>query len=302
MTTPSRRDDSYGSWTRVETAPTAHHPLALDNTVASWGVPILRLLFKTIVSSNLGRQIMASEPSPAPKCTAMRDRYLDILGKLAIATLFGLIAVAQVIKIYKFVANWSATTMDYKVLHFASSLAGFIFVAMIVAMTVVRLRPLRKAPGIQPRLSALFGAFLSMSLVLLPKPSLPPAWQVLSIVLLLVGSALSFYVLSRLGRSFSVMAEARQLVTDGPYAIVRHPLYLCEEIAIIGAMLAHLSPSAVVIVAVQWLFQLKRMAHEERVLHAAFPDYAAYAAATPKLFPRMPRRPRAVQTSEFAAL
>lgn len=223
-----------------------------------------------------------------------------MLGKLPIATLFGLFAVMQAIAVYKFAANWSAMTMEYKLLHFGSALASFIFVVMIVAMTVVRLRPQRKAPGIQPRLSALFGAFFSMSLVLLPKPTLPPAWQVLSIVLLLVGSALSFCVLSQLGRSFSVMAEARHLVTGGPYAIVRHPLYLCEEIAIVGAMLAHLSPSAVAIVAVQWLFQLKRMAHEERVLRAAFPAYAAYAAATPKLFPRLPweaprfkrRRPR----------
>jgi protein-S-isoprenylcysteine O-methyltransferase Ste14 len=247
--------------------------------------------------------IMPSEPAAArPKRTSIRDRYLDMLGKLPIATLFGLIAVLQAIAVYRFAANWSATTMEYKLLQFGSSLASFIFVVMIAAMTVVRLRPLRKAPGIQPRLSALFGAFLSMSLVLLPKPGLPPAWQVLSIVLLLVGSALSFCVLSRLGRSFSVMAEARHLVTGGPYAIVRHPLYLCEEIAIIGAMLAHLSPSAVAIVAVQWLFQLKRMTHEERVLRAAFPDYAVYAAATPKLFPRLPWGARSVQTSESAAL
>ncbi len=245
---------------------------------------------------------MAGEPSEArAKRALINDRYVDVLGRLPIATVFGLIAVLQSMAIYRLVVNWSEITAEYKSLHLASSLASFVFVVMIVAMTVVRLRPLRKAAGIQPRLSALFGAFLSMSLVLLPKASLPPAWHVLSIVLMLVGSALSFYVLSRLGRSFSVMAEARQLVTGGPYAIVRHPLYVCEEIAILGAMLAHLSPAAVAIVVVQWLFQLKRMANEERVLRATFPEYAAYAVVTPKLFPRLVWRARAAQTSESAA-
>src|SRR5215475_4378408 len=100
---------------------------------------------------------MTDDAKPARQSLRLMDRALDMLGKLPIATLFGLIAVLQAIAVYKSAANWSAITMEYKLLHFGSSLASFIFVVMIVAMTVVRLRPLRKAPGIQPRLSALFG-------------------------------------------------------------------------------------------------------------------------------------------------
>lgn len=48
----------------------------------------------------------------------------------------------------------------------------------------------------------------------------------LSAALLLPASAaLSAIVLTRLGRSFSLMSEARGLVTHGPYRFVRHPLY-----------------------------------------------------------------------------
>ena len=40
-----------------------------------------------------------------------------------------------------------------------------------------------------------------------------------------------------LGRSVSVMPEARRLVVQGLYRRIRHPLYLAEEIATIGCFL-----------------------------------------------------------------
>jgi protein-S-isoprenylcysteine O-methyltransferase Ste14 len=54
---------------------------------------------------------------------------------------------------------------------------------------------------------------------------------------------------------------------------------------VIGVMMLYLSPLAVLIVMVQWIFQLRRMDNEEHVLRSAFPEYAAYAARTPKIIP-----------------
>jgi protein-S-isoprenylcysteine O-methyltransferase Ste14 len=95
-----------------------------------------------------------------------------------------------------------------------------------------------------------------------------------------------------LGRSFSIMAEARGLVTRGPYAIVRHPLYVAEEIAVIGMVLLNWSLLAVLLACAQWALQLRRMRHEEEVLETAFPDYASYAARTPRWLPALRRRQR----------
>jgi hypothetical protein len=78
---------------------------------------------------------------------------------------------------------------------------------------------------------------------------------------------------------------ALRLVTEGPYRVVRHPLYVCEGIATVGVMLQVISPLAVLIVIGAWMVQYRRMINEEKILSAAFPEYRAYAARTPLVIP-----------------
>jgi len=82
-------------------------------------------------------------------------------------------------------------------------------------------------------------------------------------VLIITGASLSFAVLRWLGKSFSILAEARRLVTEGPYRVVRHPLYVCEGIATVGVMLQVISPWALLIVIAAWMVQYRRMINEE---------------------------------------
>jgi protein-S-isoprenylcysteine O-methyltransferase Ste14 len=107
----------------------------------------------------------------------------------------------------------------------------------------------------------------------------------ISTALILIGTVGAVFALARLGRSFSVMAETRQLVTSGPYRLVRHPLYLTEEIAIIGLFMQFASPLTVLLLFVQIGFQLRRMQNEEAVLTASFSEYEAYSQNTARLLP-----------------
>jgi protein-S-isoprenylcysteine O-methyltransferase Ste14 len=88
-----------------------------------------------------------------------------------------------------------------------------------------------------------------------------------------------------LGRCFGVLPEARGLVTRGPYRLVRHPVYLGEIVALAGLTIAAPTPAQLAVLAVFVTAQAMRMGMEEQALHDAFPEYASYAARTPRVLP-----------------
>jgi protein-S-isoprenylcysteine O-methyltransferase Ste14 len=206
----------------------------------------------------------------------------DLIGRIALVGMFGALATLQTMRI----GTLLTSPGEVPLVELALVATNLAFVVLIVSLTIMRLRPLRSAEGAEPRAAALIGTFLSFALVALPPAEIGPVLSVLSLIMQLTGLVMSIGVLFWLGRSFSIAAQARRLVTTGPYAIVRHPLYLCEELAILGIALAHLSVAAL-IVLFQWRFQLRRMAYEEHILASSFDEWAAYAAATPRLIPRL---------------
>ena len=168
-----------------------------------------------------------------------------------------------------------------------SRVCMLMFFCLAAWLTLVRAQPLAKASGLRPRIAALIGVTLLFAIdPLCPRLVNPPTWLLfLSAGMILFGNILALLVLNRLGKSFSVMAEARRLVTDGPYRIVRHPLYATELIAIMGIFLPYLSIQAAVLFTVQVAVQLIRMHYEEQVLRQTFPDYADYARHRRRLIP-----------------
>ncbi len=100
-----------------------------------------------------------------------------------------------------------------------------------------------------------------------------------------MGMAASTWVVAALGRSFSLLPQARGLVTSGPYAVVRHPLYVAELIAALGVALQFQQPYALAIFAVTVCLLLPRARFEEDVLNATFPEYGAYQKRTARALP-----------------
>jgi len=243
-------------------------------------------------------------PTPEPKKLMKSKRFGawlrggilgEFVGKAALLTVFGALTALKVIAVRSELISWEQPANIEKYLAMGAHFAQLAFLFLVLGTTLSRLKPQRTAGGWEPRVSALVGTFLSMSLAAFPPADLGIFWRTTSILLVVIGWGLSIWALASLGRSFSITPQARRLVTTGPYALVRHPLYLSEEIAFIGIAMMCISPGTIVVVVVQWLFQLRRMTNEERILQATFPEYEAYAAQTPKimlgLIGRVPRHP-----------
>lgn len=213
------------------------------------------------------------------------DRLLRLPYALTCALMFAKEALAFALFWHRAVADPSLFTDAVFVSTLLARLMLIWFFVVMIVLTLVRERPVIKAPGLLPRLAALGGAFLTVGLVLFPRRDLPVALNLVSAALLLAGSGFSVLVVSRLGRSFSLMPEARSLVTTGVYRWIRHPLYIAEEISILGVFLQVASVSAALLVIVHWGIQMTRAVNEERVLRTVFPDYLAYTARTARFIP-----------------
>jgi protein-S-isoprenylcysteine O-methyltransferase Ste14 len=129
------------------------------------------------------------------------------------------------------------------------------------------------------------GTFLSVGIVLLPLQELSSALYLASLFLIISGTVFAICAGLVLGRSISILPQARRLVTWGPYALVRHPLYLGEIVATVGVALQYLSAWALLLLGLQCVFQLQRMKNEERVLFQVFPEYGDYMTRTARLVP-----------------
>ena len=174
--------------------------------------------------------------------------------------------------------------------HFSVSvfakLSIIMFIGLHCVLFVVRLRPLEKSRGALPRLMAIAGSFFFF-LLAIPQGNPSLLRMIVGTLMLCLGTCLAILALSRLGRSYSMMPEARKLVTRGFYSIVRHPMYLSEEIAIAGIVIQSRFPYAVALFVIHLWIQIQRMKNEEKVLQKSFPEYEDYKLRTSMLIPHV---------------
>lgn len=110
-------------------------------------------------------------------------------------------------------------------------------------------------------------------------------------VLVVLGLAFSAWARDVLGRNWSgrvIIQSRHELVTSGPYAYVRHPLYTGIIAGMAGTTLIVSDVGALVGFFFALAFALLKAAREERLLEAEFGSvYAGYRERTGGLLPRI---------------
>jgi len=167
-----------------------------------------------------------------------------------------------------------------------------------------RRRPRASVRGLGPRISA-YGATFLVPLFLAFAASRKPSWLTPvsrtfptiahwavpgGSFLILAGACLSAWGLWYLRYSISLEPAARGLVTRGPYAVARHPLYLAYVLSYAGLSIQHPTVQVAIVMAVWFAMTWARIRYEEGVLMAVFPDYSAYRRRVGALGPVL-RRP-----------
>lgn len=146
------------------------------------------------------------------------------------------------------------------------------------------------------------GAILSLGALLLVIFGHPtPAGAVFGVLVALAGEAVRVWAVGYSGvttRADHVTAPA--LVTAGPYAYVRNPLYVGNFITAVGFVIAFTSglalPSAAILAALALGLMVATYAiiipYEEAYLTGTFGEaFAAYVATVPRVIPRSRKAP-----------
>jgi protein-S-isoprenylcysteine O-methyltransferase Ste14 len=108
------------------------------------------------------------------------------------------------------------------------------------------------------------------------------------VVLCALGVVLAIVARVELGRNWGMpttLKEHPELITTGPYAFIRHPIYTGMLIAMVGAAIGQSAfwGLPLILFAVYFIYSARR---EEKLMGEQFPDqYPAYMARTKMLLP-----------------
>jgi protein-S-isoprenylcysteine O-methyltransferase Ste14 len=190
-----------------------------------------------------------------------RERLADLFARLGVAGLFVLLSI-----------NLLA---DFMRTHHVTGLFLLVSEALVVVLTIFR----RRAQTIDRTLQASVATIVSMvGPPLLRAGGVEPlvpdhvtaALSTAGLALVIVGKVV-------LGRSFGLVPANRGVVAQGPYTLMRHPIYTGYLITHLGFLAAHPTPMNVIVVLISDTALIVRALLEERVLNQD-EQYRAYCA------------------------
>jgi len=160
-------------------------------------------------------------------------------------------------------------------LHTHRLIGGLFVIEQTCFAVMFLLRRPAEAVSLRPRswLLAFGGTF--GALLLRPGGTHPPWGVQTGFIFQLAGLLIAIASLLALGRSFGFVAADRGLKTHGPYAVVRHPIYVSYLLIQSGYVLQSLSLRNALVLAFATACNVGRALVEERLL-ARSPAYRAY--------------------------
>src|ERR1700704_240325 len=177
-------------------------------------------------------------PTPGSTTPQLRTgRYWRelVFGRLLPAVFFSLFLVRYLLSLWDTLHSVHRL-FDY--LFVLQQLLALAYFTMLVVLYSTRL----PARGTDHRFAviviAFTGTFSALAANFLPGGGRHDWLVIPADILATIGLAYAVWGLAYLRRSFSIVPEARLLVTGGPYAFSRHPVYLGEIITAIGVNLA----------------------------------------------------------------
>ena len=214
----------------------------------------------------------------APPQSSGRTVWQALTGRLVPAIVFGgLDLLVGRVVVNDFQVAVSRSLRLHEVVALAGATLYFVFVSLMIMLFLVRPPARGKDARLSSWLFAMLGTFGLTVAPLLPSgPALfrtGTGGALVESVVLVVALTLAVITLRTLGHAFSLTPQARTLVSSGPYRLVRHPLYLCEAMAMVCVTVGSGRSTLVIVAILVLAAQVRRAQLEERLLAQAFPDY-----------------------------
>ncbi|WP_407192898.1 methyltransferase family protein [Bradyrhizobium sp. STM 3566] len=165
-----------------------------------------------------------------------------------------------------------------------SSFCLAVFYVLLALLITTRPPAKAQADGLLPRIAAFVGTYMPWTIAFFGETdkALP---NLASTACVLIGMIMMLITIRHLGRSFSLVPQARNVVQTGPYRWIKHPLYLAEEVALLGVVLRSLTPLTVILLVLHIGVQICRIHYEEDLLRRNCPEYSGYEASRWRLIP-----------------
>ncbi len=211
------------------------------------------------------------------------DHRMDI-GRMIILPIFSLLLLVYIKSFYAD-AKALEPVSTIKVATLIHRLLLVCFYALLVFLYFIRSAAKSTTRSFITKTIAVVATFLPFTIPSLSSPSDNPNMMLLANLITILGMAIALYSLGTLGRSFSIIPQARTLVQTGPYRFVRHPVYLGELIANLGVVLARPSTLAMALYCLITALLIYRALQEEKLLASIFPEYEAYSLRRARFIP-----------------